>query len=111
MLVTARERAIVVDAFTPFLQPEIQHVGASLQIAARSVELDQLLQQFDREGLLHYHRFTRVEDFGGDPHAYFDGLHMMESNTSRLLLKIFGRENGCGQTLPSNLQVAGSVGN
>jgi hypothetical protein len=111
MLSVARDRAIVVDAFTPFLQPELRNAGASAQIAARGVELDHLLQEFDREGLLRYHRFTSIEGFGGDPQAYFDGLHMMESNTSRLLLKILGHQHGCGQTLPTTLNVADSTGN
>ena len=42
------------------------------------------------------YRRPLVEDFGGDPAGYFDGVHMTEANASRLLLAMFHRSHGCG---------------
>jgi len=96
MMRLAQERGIEVDAYISLLSPEIGPVAAAAQVAARRAELDRLLAKLDSEGLLLYHRYTRVEDFGGDPREFFDGFHMTEANTSRLLLSMFNRQSGCG---------------
>ena len=41
-------------------------------------------------GLLHLTDLESLDDFGGDPRLFFDGVHMMEGNATRLLRRIYG---------------------
>jgi hypothetical protein len=114
MLEYAKREGIVVDAYVTMVQPTLAHVAAWQQVATRTAELEQLLTQLDRQHLLRYHPFSRVEDFGGDPAFYFDGLHMTEANTSRLVSWVFHQVGVCGASslhAPAPLNGPSSAGN
>lgn len=93
---SVHQSGAMVDVFIPPLHPGVAAAWSQTPIAARTKELDAVLQELDRQGVIRYLKIDRVEDFGGDPAGYFDGVHMMESNTSLLLLKMFHRDHGCG---------------
>lgn len=96
LLAAARQRGIVVDAFIPPLHPELlRGLAGTPTFAARMGETEALLQSLEREGLLHRFDFGTLESFGADPREFFDGQHMMETNASRLLLKMHGKDAGC----------------
>jgi hypothetical protein len=56
-----------------------------------------MLRELAREGTIQWFPVHSLEDFHGDPDGYFDGLHMTETNSTRLLLAMFHRDHGCGQ--------------
>ena len=95
----AHAARVTVDVFIPPLHPAIVTAQAKGgQLVARTQELNTILLDLERDGLIRYLKVDKVEDFGGDLAGYFDGGHMMESNTSRLLLKMFHHSRGCGLT-------------
>jgi hypothetical protein len=97
-LVRALHQAGVgVDVFIPPLHPKLAAALGKTPFQARTKDLDAALAELAREGVVRYIPIASVEDFGGDLAGYFDGSHMMESNTNRVLLKMFHREHGCGQ--------------
>jgi hypothetical protein len=93
---SAHAAGVQVDVFVPPLSPEL---AALLHgpIVRRGAESEALLEALDREGAIRYFPVHRFEDFHGDPDGYFDGAHMTETNSTRLLLAMFKREHGCGQ--------------
>lgn len=94
---SVHQAGTTIDVYIPPLHPAVLAAWAKSPLAARTLNVDEMLRDLEREGVIRYLKVNRVEDFGGDQAAYFDGIHMMESNTSRLLLKMFHREHGCGQ--------------
>ena len=93
---TAHAAGATVDVFVPPLHPELAAIRTG-PIAARTAEVEQLLDTLAREGSIRYSRIAGIADFHGDPAGYFDGAHMTEANSSRLLLAMFHRDHGCGQ--------------
>jgi hypothetical protein len=96
MIATANADGTTVDVVIMPIVKELEPVRDRAGYAARTRELDTLLGELERAGMIRYLRITRVEDFGGDPNGYFDGAHMTEANSSRLLLAMFHRAHGCG---------------
>jgi hypothetical protein len=103
LMAAAHADGVTVDVFIPPLSAAMERIldagatgAAHGRLAARRRELDAVLAELDRAGQIHYLRVARVEDFGGDPAGYFDGVHMTEANASRLLLAMFHRSHGCG---------------
>jgi hypothetical protein len=95
LIQSAHDSGASVHIFIPPLHRALVAARAGL-ISQRSAELERWFEELDREGLIHFMPLHGVEDFGGDPDAYYDGVHMMTDNTDRLLLKLFGRPHGCG---------------
>lgn len=93
---SAHAAGIAVDVFVPPFHPELAALREG-PIVARAAEVEQLLDQLAAEGSIRYLRVAGIADFHGDPAGYFDGAHMTEANSSRLLLAMFHREHGCGQ--------------
>jgi hypothetical protein len=78
------------------MSPVLTKARSFSQIPQREAELDALLSRLEREGMLHYHRLAEVEDLGRDPTGFYDGAHMTESTATRVLLRLFHRQHGCG---------------
>ncbi|HEX3760830.1 MAG TPA: hypothetical protein VHW23_19160 [Kofleriaceae bacterium] len=95
MVRSAHAAGTQVDVYIPPLHPRLADVRTG-PIVARTAELEALLGALEREGSLRWFRIHRIEDVHGDPAGYFDGIHMSEANSTRLLLAMFGREHGCG---------------
>ena len=93
---SAHADGITVDVFVPPFHPELAAVRDG-PIVARAAECENLLGELEREGSIRYFHIRGIADFHGDPAGYFDGAHMTEANSSRLLLAMFHREHGCGQ--------------
>ena len=95
MVRSAHAAGIQVDVYIPPLHPRLADVRTG-PIVARTAELEALLGALEREGALRWFRIHRIEDVHGDPAGYFDGIHMSEANSTRVLLAMFRREHGCG---------------
>jgi hypothetical protein len=93
---SAHADGIAVDVFVPPFHPELAAIRDG-PIVARAAESEKLLDDLEREGTIRYFHIRGIADFHGDPAGYFDGAHMTEANSSRLLLAMFHREHGCGQ--------------
>ena len=96
ILRTARAKAITVDVFVPPMSQAMATARSFSQIPQRTTELERLLEQLERAGLLRYHRYEEFQDLAIDPDAIFDGVHLTEATSSRVLLRVFHREHGCG---------------
>jgi hypothetical protein len=96
LVATARADGVTVDVFIPPISDAMARIIDRGRLAARTRDLDAVLADLERDGAIRYLRAARVEDFGGDPAGYFDGVHMTEANASRLLLAMFHRSQGCG---------------
>jgi hypothetical protein len=92
----ARARGTEIDVFVAPMSPVLSKARSFSQIPQREAELDALLSQLEREGMVHYHRLAEVEDLGRDPVGFYDGAHMTESTATRVLLRLFHRQHGCG---------------
>ena len=88
--VECRRRAIVVDAVIPPLHPDLLAAMARSPLPQRIDDTERLLRQLEREGLIHYSDVTTLSGFGGDPSRFFDGIHMEEWNSSRVLEHVYG---------------------
>ena len=91
LIATARADGASVDVFVPPSSPRNQRL-----LVPRMRDVDALLGELERAGMIRYLRIARIEDVGGDPTGYFDGVHMVEANASRVLLAMFHRSHGCG---------------
>lgn len=91
MIAAAHTAGADVDVFIPPSSPRNQSL-----LAPRARDVDALLSELERAGMIRYLRIARIEDVGGDPTGYFDGVHMIEANASRVLLAMFHRSHGCG---------------
>lgn len=92
----ARADGAQIDVFVAPMSPVLSKARSFSQIPQREAELDALLSQLERDGMLRYHRLTEVEDLGRDPVGFYDGAHMTESTATRVLLRLFRRQHGCG---------------
>jgi hypothetical protein len=93
---SAHARGVMIEVFVPPMSPVLTKARSYSQLPQRAAELDLLLAGLEREGLLRYHRLAEVEDLGDDPTGFFDGVHMTETTSTRVLLRLFHREHGCG---------------
>jgi len=93
---TARARGTEIDVFVAPMSPMLSKARSFSQIPQREAELDALLSELERDGMLRYHRLAEVEDLGRDPVGFYDGAHMTESTATRVLLRLFHRQHGCG---------------
>ena len=93
---TAHASGVTIDVFVTPMSPSLLDARSFSQIPMREAELDVVLGQLEREGMLRYHRPSMVEDLGRDPVGFYDGAHMRESTATRLLLRLFSRTHGCG---------------
>jgi hypothetical protein len=78
------------------MSPVLTRARAFSQIPQREADLDLLLSQLERDGILRYHRLAEVEDLGRDPEGFYDGAHMTPTTATRVLLRLFHRPHGCG---------------
>lgn len=85
-----------VDVFVPPLHRAIAELRSGGPVPARLGDLDRFLHELDANGLIHYLPMNAIEDIGGDPDGYYDGNHLTETNSSRVLLAMFHRPHGCG---------------
>jgi len=85
-----RDKGIQVDAVIPPLHPDLLAAMQRTPLPARIEDTSRTLRQFESEGLLRYVDVTTIDRFGGDPSHFFDGVHMEESNGSRVLEKVYG---------------------
>jgi hypothetical protein len=93
LLAAARERGVAVDVFMPPLHPRLlQALARSGRFGARRRETAQLLHDLESQGLLRVHPVDSLESFGGDPDGFFDGEHMTEENSTRLLAHLYGAD-------------------
>ncbi len=93
----AHAAGVTIEAFITPLSPVLARARSFSQIPRRDAELDVLLAELEREGVLRYHRLAEVEDLGQDPRGFYDGAHMTEPTATRLLLRLFHRQHGCGK--------------
>ena len=82
-----------VDVFIPPLHPALVRGMEGTTLAARTRDTEALLSGFEQQGLLHFVRLPSLASFNGDPALFFDGAHMMEANTARVLSAVYG--TGC----------------
>jgi len=92
----AHANGIRIDAAIPPITPSLARIVDAGTVGQRLQDLDRLLRSLDAQGVLHYAPMATVADFGGDPHGFFDGIHMTPPNTNRFLLALFHRTRGCG---------------
>ena len=92
----ARAAGATIDVFITPMRPMLTRARAFSQIPQRDADLDVLLTQLERDGILHYHRLAEVEDLGQDPEGFYDGAHMTPTMAKRVLLRLFHRQHGCG---------------
>ena len=90
LLVRMRAEGVRVDVFIPPVHPRAMRELAGLP--ARVADAERMLAALDAEGLLHFHRRTHLEDFGGDPGGFYDFQHMTPENGDRLLERLFAAE-------------------
>jgi len=83
-------KGIQVDAVIPPLHPDVLAAMERTPVRARIADTARMLRQFEAEGLLHYIDVTTIDRFGGDPDRFFDGIHMEEWNSSRILEHVYG---------------------
>jgi hypothetical protein len=93
---SAHAAGVRVDVYVPPLSPQLRAILHG-PILRREAETEALLEELEREGSIRYFHIRGFEDFHGDPDDYFDGAHMSERNSTRVLLAMFHREHGCGQ--------------
>jgi len=95
LLGDAARRGIAVHAYIPAPHPKLAAAfDGKPRFLRRYRDTRGLLASLAEEGLLRYDALDEVGSFGGDPRAYFDGMHMLSSNADRLLVAMFGRA-GC----------------
>lgn len=92
----AHASGAAIDAFITPLSPVLAKARSFSQIPERDAELDALLAELERDGMLRYHRLAEVLDLGGDPTGFYDGAHMTASTATRVVLRLFHRPHGCG---------------
>lgn len=90
---SAHADGVAIDVFIPPVHPAIAAAHDAGPIGARMKDLEHMLVELNDEGLIHY---VSMDDFHGDLNGWFDGNHMTEPTTTRVLLKLFGRAHGCG---------------
>lgn len=93
----AHAAGVRVVCFVTPLSPPLVKARALSQIPAREADVDALLRDLAREGVIEYHDAKEVADLGQDPEGFYDGAHMREATAAKLMLRIFHREHGCGQ--------------
>jgi hypothetical protein len=92
----ARAAGATIDVFMTPMSPVLTRARSFSQIPQREADLDVLLSELERDGMLRYHRLAEVEDLGRDPEGFYDGAHMTAPTATRVLLRIFHRQHGCG---------------
>lgn len=92
----AHASGATVDVFVPPMSTVLTRARSFSQIPQREADLDALLSQLERDGMLRYHRLAEVEDLGRDLTAFYDGGHMTGTTATRVLLRLFHRQHGCG---------------
>jgi hypothetical protein len=93
----ARAAGATIDVFMTPMSPVLTRARSFSQIRQREADLDVLLSQLERDGMLRYHRLAEVEDLGRDPEGFYDGAHMTATTATQVLLRVFHREHGCGR--------------
>jgi hypothetical protein len=96
LIATAHRDGTRIDVVIPPIAAEMEPARDAGRFAARRRDLDALLGELERAGMIHYLRVTRIEELGGDPTGFFDGAHMTEANSARVLLAMFHKDRGCG---------------
>lgn len=78
---------------TVFLTPDHPDLVDSLSkipnYQARTADLDKLLGSLDKEHSICYTNFQSIESFGGEAHSFVDGIHPLETNTRKMVRKMF----------------------
>jgi hypothetical protein len=93
LLAEARERGVLVDAFMPPLHARLlRSLERSSHFVQRRRETARLLGELAGVGLLRLHPVDTLESFDGDPAGFYDGEHMDEANSTRLLTRIYGAD-------------------
>ncbi len=92
----AHAAGTTIDVFVAPMHPVLTRARSFSQIPQREAELDVLLSQLERDGMLRYHRLAEVEDLGRDLTGFYDGGHMIGTTATRVLLRLFHRQHGCG---------------
>lgn len=92
----ARAAGATIDVFVTPISPVLARARSYSQIPQREAELDVLLSQLERDGMLRYHRMAEVEDLGGNLEGFYDGGHMTPTTAAKVLLRLFHRQHGCG---------------
>ena len=96
LLGEAHTTGVEVDAYIPPVHPKVLRLLIPTpSFSFRWNDTEALLGQLAEQGLLRYHDLKFLRRFGGDPREFFDGEHMTEVNTRRLLLAMHGRDEGC----------------
>ncbi len=93
MLERARVLGAVVSAFIPPLHPDMVAAMQDTTLAVRTAETRALLASLERERLLEFHDFESIAAFGGRPDEFFDGAHLTEASTTKLVTKIYQRSH------------------
>lgn len=97
MVREAHAQGIAIEAFVAPMHPAIAEARSYSQVRARTADLDRVVARLEAEGLLRYHRLEEFAGIDTAPHAYYDGVHMTEETSTKLLLRMFRREHGCGR--------------
>jgi hypothetical protein len=89
-------RGVAIHVVVPPLHPSLEALRRQSALSNRMRELEAFLYDLKGAGLIQYISVGSPRDFGGDNDGYYDGVHLTEANTNRLLLAMFGRAHGCG---------------
>jgi hypothetical protein len=85
MLELAQEHDVRVVTFILPLHPELEEALVTATWAARRADTAQMLRMLSRESLCTQVQVDGLVSFGGTPDGFFDGAHMDEANTERLV--------------------------
>jgi hypothetical protein len=93
---SAHAAGIEVRVFIPPLHPKILAARAKSSLPERTREMEAMLERLQSQGLLTYFPIEHPEDYGTPKTGWFDGNHMTEPMTTKILLAMFHRDHGCG---------------
>ena len=87
LLAEARERGVQVDACLPPLHPRVlRALGRTTRFPQRRRDTLLLLRELEEQGLLRLHALDGV----GDADGFYDGEHLDEASSTRLLERVYG---------------------
>ncbi len=91
LLAEARERGVQVDACLPPLHPRVlRALGRTARFPQRRRDTQRLLRELEEQGLLRLHALDGLQGQGGDADGFYDGEHMDEASSTRLLERVYG---------------------
>jgi hypothetical protein len=92
----AHAAGTTIEAFEPPMNQRIESAREHSQVPRRMAQLVKVIEGLQREGVLRFHPRGEFADLGADPSGFSDGVHPTRATSTRILLRVLGREHGCG---------------